>query len=82
MPAASVERTTRPTENESSGEARRGETRRDETRRDETKRDEAKKREEWWGARSQRRVVGIRGRGVGDGGKGGERKWNAERRRR
>lgn len=80
MPAASVERTTRPTENESSGAARRGEARRGEA--DEAKRGEEEEKREEWGARSQRRVVGVRGRGVGDGGRGGARKWNAEKRRR
>lgn len=80
MPAASVERTTRPTENESSGAARRGEARR--TKRNEEKRKRREKRGEEWGARSERRVVGVRGRGVGDGGRGGARKWNAEKRRR
>lgn len=70
--------------------ARQDEERRDEARRGETRRDEAKrgeegregKREEKWGARSQRRLVGVRGRGVGDGDRGGERKWNAAKRRR
>lgn len=61
-------------------EARRGEARR--TKRNEEKRKRREKRGEEWGARSQRRVVGVRGRGVGDGGRGGARKWNAEKRRR
>lgn len=56
-------------------EARRGEA-------DEAKRGEEEEKREEWGARSQRRVVGVHGRGVGDGGRGGARKWNAEKRRR
>lgn len=65
MPAASVEEN--DAENESSGEARRGEARR-----------RVERRGEWWGARLQRRVVGVAGEEWGKATAEGARKWNAE----